>query len=751
MVSLKTLEKCGCTQARLQAIFTSKPGDKDFEIRKHLCKTARDRINSGIERRLRHSERIIAVDIAWDSRIIHPTSVPIFQYAMGLMDSVETTKAITSAKIDHAAIKMDGARIKDIKKLPLHETEMNIVKSYVTRRTAAQVARYNKLYPYFKFEPRGTSSSDKLKGDATSMRIEQMTDQFGYKHFMTQRSRDLLLYPNSLTFPVCAWTHKESARWDEKSERLVTFTEKEGVDLIAPHYTSIFFDDSKPLPQINTDNGPDFVGFWQAVPYRSVRQHPDYFNVGKVCWGDGLFGIVEKNQLWFNQYWRPLSIKTPSKGMGGMIMSALSNDARLIGTYDTSNDDSACFLTDYRVRVNPNSLGIGKYPHEVWLRIVIAGDETPVFAEFLPSVPAVYGGTNELDSRKEGNSFAIDLLQHQEQINNIFSQMYMNLKQSLVCFWTANKDLLDDQQIDFLKETCESPGYYIHPQLILYSGDHMAKLGLKPKDVLSVVKADMADIVGQSLRQVNQVLLMVDQLHMLSPQEKGQPAPREISATETNQIADTTGTMYSFIGDAVDEYRAGIKKLLFEHLVCCSEEPLNVPVVSRYTEEALKKSGLDVKGDADGDGVSGTLRDIVVQGQAATLIHEYVFGSRDGVDRVSNAQNAQTLSQLIANISSIPGLAARLPASKIAEAVNEVFRMSSGFDLNMQIPPELDGPIGAAPGSPQGAAPQAPAPLSGSVAVASVADLQRRLADLESFMKAQAANAGATQPQPVAL
>ncbi len=66
------------------------------------------------------------------------------------------------------------------------------------------------------------------------------------------------------------------------------------------------------------------------------------------------------------------------------------------------------------------------------------------------------------------------------------------------------------------------------------------------------------------MTSVTQLLNLVERLLILSPQELGQPAPREISATEVTEIATTTQAIYSFISEGIDELRGGLRNV-FEH------------------------------------------------------------------------------------------------------------------------------------------------------------------------------------------
>ena len=79
-----------------------------------------------------------------------------------------------------------------------------------------------------------------------------------------------------------------------------------------------------------------------------------------------------------------------------------------------------------------------------------------------------------------------------------------------------------------------------------------------------------------------------------------------------------------------------------------------------------------------------------------TLLHDYVFSSRDGAERQSNTQVAQTLTQLLGQLLGVPELVQAIGKERIFEMVNEIFRNSgTGFDLKIEIE---DGEEGDLPG-----------------------------------------------------
>ena len=92
-----------------------------------------------------------------------------------------------------------------------------------------------------------------------------------------------------------------------------------------------------------------------------------------------------------------------------------------------------------------------KYPHDVWLKLTVASDETVLYAEYLSSMPAVYGGINENDDRMANISVAHEIMPYQDQLTNILTSMLEQMKMSMFKIFAIDQDALDDDVKDYIK------------------------------------------------------------------------------------------------------------------------------------------------------------------------------------------------------------------------------------------------------------------------------------------------------------
>jgi hypothetical protein len=326
--------------------------------------------------------------------------------------------------------------------------------------------------------------------------------------------------------------------------------------------------------------------------------------------------------------------------------------------------------------------GLGEYPHDVWLKLTVASDDTVVYAEYLPSLPAIYGGINENDDRMANISIAHEIMPYQDQLTNILSSMLENMKMSMFKIFAIDQDALDDDVKEYIKNALSEDTFYAKPKALFYSGQKAADLGINSQDFIKVVdvQKDLSAGINQSIQAILQLLNLVERLLILSPQELGQPAPREISATEVAEIANTTNSIYSFISEGIDDMRSAMKRVLYDHLVSCSHDNFIVPIKGRYSEAIIRQAGFDVEVSG---GATMTKRNVI--GNPANLIYEYLFSSRDGAERARDTQSAQVLGQLIMQLLQVPDMAQALGRERVFNMFNEIFRLSGAHDLKLEI------------------------------------------------------------------
>ena len=720
MVDLKVLEQSGCTPARIKALFTCEdPECPDYTLRQNFEMRIQNRVNSGLSLSLSHHHLFVAADLAWDSAPIVGENIPLLLYAQKKIKIERCAKELETLSCASQFVRKaaDGT-IKEIDLPRLYESSINLLRSYITRRLAAQATRFTALYPFFQYAPRSNDPVGKLRGDVLSQRIEMMTDQYGYRHLQTQIIRDMLLYTRSVLFPSSAWDRQlqwtrapraagfegQTQEPDAKLPVQVTVV-REGIDFVRPHPTRVFWDLSFPLSSINNDTGCRYIGFWDLKNYRDIMLEPAYFNRHKILITDNGRNLYSCWPLCFDSTFTPCQIKFPAQlSLRPPLAEGNDNDIQAMRPYYTNDEkDETIFVKEYFEKVIPRECGLGDYPYPVWLRLVVASDKTVLFGEFLPSLPAVYFGFNENDSRYANLSPAHEIMPFQDQVSNLLSQMLLSAKTNALKIVTVDIDTISDEVRAALKQTLAGTQYYNHPVLLEYSGVKARNLGTNAANPITIVEKSLQDSVTGYFSAIAQLMSIMERLMVLSPQELGQSSPSGITAAEVNAITATTTTVYGFIADSIDEGRAAWKKVLYESLISCSTTQINCQVESDYTDQTIEKAGLKgaavFSGEQSEDAVAKT-----ITGTPEMLVNEYTFSSKDGSQRTQSTLTANTLVQLTGQILAVPGMMEAMGKTRVYELFNEIFRQSgAGVSLNLELKEGEPDTFGAPPDQVEGA------------------------------------------------
>lgn len=720
MVDLKILKARGIDVQSLRKIFTARPNEDGSpnplcDTRKKIEDLLQARIQEGVRWGLKISPMYEAVDIAWDSQPIQTDTIPLLLLAMGKIDQKTFAKQIKDLKTanDYCTFNKDGS-IKELD-IPLFwETNFNLIRSAITRRHAAQASRFSNLWPYFRYEPNSTTVIGKLRGDVMSQYAEGMSNSYNYRHFFSQCFRDMFLYGHTVAFPLQAWDRK--VQWkgqalntaNEEDQPYESVVVREGIDFTNPHPSRVFWDRSAPLANINTDTGPDWIGYWDLLRYSTIKENDTFWNTTDVAASSYFAGLLASYSNYFTYYYSDPTVMT--------VPEADDKNDRVTAAkkYTEATDDQGVMAATIFMRLVPKKTGLGDYPFPVWFRFVVGSDNTVLYCEPMPSIPAIYGGINEHDGRAVNISTAHALMPYQDQLTQILTHLRMRICHSHLQIWQIDKDALDKSVKEYIEGVLKRKNFYVEPIAMWYSGSKMKDLGTNPQEMIKIIRADMQAEISGAFDSIMKLLAIVDRLENMSPNELGQPNPREVAAREVQEIATSVSSIYSFISDGIDELRNAAKRMIYESALTCATSDVRVPVIARYTLATVKAAGFtpfdDGAPEAPGE---PRAKRITVTGAVKNLEYDYYFSSRDGAERGSNTQSAQVLTQLSQFILSSPGIAQAIGKERIFELFNEIFRLSgAAFDLKLELEDaeshEIPNPEAASntsqhPGQPPGA------------------------------------------------
>ena len=699
MVDFDILKNMGSDSARIRSLFTAQPGSPDYDRRKKWEDEIEAHVHEGTMFGLKNYQFYAAADLAWDSNLITKELVPLQLYAQGkitfaaLADTLKTLTPETREKFvsTNAKGEVTGVKIPEF-----HKVVVNLVRSFITRRTAALAVKYTNLFPFYRYEPLSTSFVAKLRGDVLSQRVEMIVNSYGYRHDMIQSIRDMLLYGRTVEFAASAWDRETSLRKKRRAAGLdqsnspnfetESYITREGILNTRPHPSRMFWDNAYPLSTINTDTGCNYLGYWNLSRYGEVMDNPAYFNRDQVKYSASFHSQLAAYRGYWELYYANAAVKFPGTENTTDVAGANSREQN-VGVYSSEIRDRSLLLTEYRRKVIPKEVGLGDYPHPVWLRLVVAGGRTVVFGEFLPSIPATYWGYNENDNRLVNNAWAHDILPWTDMMSNGLTNLLLSQRSALIKLILMDIDQVNDPEVvKQIRDIVKGEAIFNRPQLIEFKGAQYDQMGLKPRDAIQVSETQPINDITMHYRSLMQLLSLAERVLGMSSNESAQSEARETSATENANIANTVNTTIAFIGMGVDEATDAKKKQLYEGLMACGQTRIQVPVVNRYTDKTIEQAGFKVL-DESQDGVeSNTQKGMTVVGTKDALVYDYNFSSRDGSERASNTKAAEVLVNLLAQLINVPGFAETVGKERLFMFLNEVVRLSgAGVDLRFDL------------------------------------------------------------------
>jgi hypothetical protein len=676
------------------------------------------RIQEGLEHNVKHYRFYTAADMAWDSTPIHPEAIPLNLYAQGKIDLDKCLGRLKDCfgkdnekKIEEFLVKdpNDPQKVVGMDLPRLHHTIINIIRPLVTRRLAAQVNKYNNLYPYLKYDTRDKKPVSRLRGDVMSQRAEIMTDNFGYKNVFTQAMRKALLHGHALVFPESSWEkHYEMRKnhsGDEDSawtaEKVLT---KEGQNLIIPHPNRTFYDLQYAPSTFNTDTGCRWAGYWDVDRLRNLTTNPMYYNTKEIRVSESFINrFVTNREFSACNFNKTISLKPQHR-----IRHDQKNDRSSVYWIDAQNSgDTEVVVTTYYEKIIPKDEGLGDYPFPVWIRLLVVDDDTVIFGEIMPSRPCAHLGYNEDDTRVVAQSMAHELMPYQDQMSNFFSQMLYLMKLQSFLLLMVDTDMIPETQRTAFKNLVKGNQYFANPALIEWSASEYRETFQKnPDNPMKFIEPQIQGQINELMRGVTEILALAEKNQIMSPQELGQFNQRETSATEVAEVTTTTNAMFSFISEGADNFRAALKQMIYEATVAKGDKSLKVPVVNTYPEKVVEAAGFtidrtdEVSLVDEEEPVEGAVKSetsvaneqalqrpntMTVIGSREALVHNYIFTSRDGSERSVNVEASKTLVQMLQIVGSQPAIIERIGQDQLLDMIQEIFRLS-GSSFILEIP-----------------------------------------------------------------
>lgn len=676
----------------------------DWEVRRWWERRLTARVQDGLYRNTADFNKWAAIDLAYASTPIHPTTLPLMQVAQGhiSLDQCSQQIAALSTKMrDKLFVKDTAGKLTGIKAPELVEVSHNLVHSLVTRRVAAVATEIEQMYPLMEYDTFSNAQSAKLRGDVMTQIAEQMAGTYGYRHDAEESIRAASLYSQCIKFKANAW-HTEyqtlpqqatpepsgakavGQKPETKYKRQLV---REGVLFTLPHPSRTYYDTSRPVSRINYGTGPQYIGHWDVIRIGELQAEPAYFNKDAVFYDAVIYKFFAAQFAYMNQYF-PDRMVAPITNSGSAGALALTNDrVAQIGAYASLRYDMSTTIAYHYEEIIPKNVGLGTYEDPVWIRFCVAGNRTVIYAEIVGSAPASYNGYNTSDNLMVSPSFAMLVLPYQEQITNLLTTLLRTQYQGFCRIWALNTHGMDKKDVDALEQALQYPDYTSAKDIIIkYDAALLQDRGQDPKTIsqkITQIQIETKDKITEIFSSIVQLLSIAERLLFFSPQELGQVAPRTITAFEAKMVNTTTLGIRDFGLTGIKQQIDADKRIVHDSYMAFGSEDLEVPVASRYDAQVIEDAGFEIIDDGKGnpDGL------FTIRGKKLGLLYNYIYTIRNTDDLPTDAAEAQALGQVYDIISKDPILSAAMGIQDRVDLANRFIRHITGEDFKITLDP----------------------------------------------------------------
>lgn len=668
-LDLQVLEKSGLTTEKLKAAFSK---DKPDEKIKELTNLIQSRIQEGLTRNLRESRHWAAIDAAFDASFYQVTPTLARSLLSGKMDSAGVLKAAQDWGLTHMIAEGRNAKGEKTKTIDLpafFQITVPIAKAYVTIRTA-KIFNDRNLFPLFKFEPSRLTTTNKMRCEIITDRIQTMSSQMDYPGVMRQAIMNKNIYGVSLMFPAECWytekqTHEKKGKEEEKIIR-------EGLRYNLPHPSRVAWDLNYRVGTFNSDTGCSWALYWQIQRYGDVKDNEMYWNTDKISFGTNWMTFAPT----FFATVYPCVMKFPdqSRNLGATSGAGEMDRESQAGFYAASQSDQAVTLTQTFMKIQPKKYGLGTYDHKVWFRFVVASDSTIIYAEPLAYNPVIYRGYDAHEERELNTSLVLESIPFQDHISNLMTQQLLSIKQNLISVVFVNEDAVGKGTMDKIHNLGQK--LITETTFVPYSAKMMQFAGKDLREAFIPVNFPRLDttVILQGIRSM---LDMMERVLVMSSQEIGAAASHEQTAQETRVIQQSTSNRLNFTASYDDDADLAWKKQLYDALMAYGDDDMYAQVgttADADAKKALEKLGFTV--EEEGDQKKNTKS--LVKGGKTALLYEEFSSTRAAAYRIDNVALSNAMVQLLQVVVSNQAMFEVIGPVQAIKMINEIGNLA-GF------------------------------------------------------------------------
>lgn len=699
------------SQAKLKKLFSADPktSEKVPDKVKEWLKRASGRIKQGRDSNFSKGKIYRALDLAWEqsAKQVNPTLIKSLLGDIAREPKDGDTKDVENI-LKTWGINVDDVIIKADPKVPGSKTQINIpaffnvvvpiCKGYTTIRWASIVNERNRT-PFFEYDPAWDDEFNRLRTSVVTSRVEVMSRQMDYFGVLKQRAYNMLHYGQSLTFPMEEWYTEEQETEDEeyaakndkgkveKANNRMYRIIKEGIRFDVPHLSRVFFDEFHRPSTFNTNTGCDHAGNWKVVRYGDVKRNKDFWNANKINLGNedwwntpnasAFFSVVYPCSLAFPQL-------PPNTGNSDRETKLATN------LYSDGQEDMACVITNYFERLIPSEWDMGDYDYPIWMKFILAGDDTVLYAAPLGYIPIVWEGYDADENRANANSLSLETLSFQDQFSQLCTQMVLTCKQNLANMTFVDTDGIDD--VPKFISMLENLGERFFRKLNFWP--FSARKALKSQHGIPSVfhSVNLPKMPIQEIIQTMRTLLdIMERVLVMSAQEVGAAASHEQSKFEVQKTHEAKGTRLTFTATSIDRGNEAMKQMLYEALMYYGSDDfwVQIPYLPSLTKERLKELGFTW--DAETHPMGQTDNKITVKVKKSAIAYLSFAERRDDLEIRDNPETAVAILNFFNGVWQTP-MGEAIGMDQGVKILNMVIRLA-GFPKDFK----LENKMGMAP------------------------------------------------------
>jgi len=671
----------GLDEASLKARF-DKPVQDMTEEDRVLVRRWRGRAMAGRDFNLTHYRNYLAIDRAWQNsfQACPAELISMLKEMVEAGNEEDAVSVVEQWRMPYLLVPVLDPKTgnpingkKMISMPAIHNVVLAIARSYSMMRISRIVNERINI-PFFKYESAYSTDLNRLKCDVITQEIDRKSRDFGYPEVFKMAQQCAVKYGQQFMFIQEEWYREDDVTLQG------TRIGREGLRHCVPHPNKTYYDLDWPTWTLNKDSGTRYVGYWRTQSFGSIRLNTKYWNRDRIV-ASRKFGSAE----WTTYFQTTGQCRMAMPyGLSTNITTQNDRETMIDNRLMTHEQDSMpVWVTEHFEKVNLRSdFNNENLPDiDVWFRVVMASDDTPIYVAALPGPPATVWLYEPDHNQAIQEGMMLQVMPFQTHVANLMSQGNRTLSDNLVSVNLYNTDAIDPAIVDAELRNPNGARFrktWWWP----FSFKQLKRADIKGADDLFKPVVFPQKDITLHLQMIGQLLAMLERVVGMSAQEVGSYATHEQSAEEQKNIHQATSQRYEYVAGWADFAIESWKSQLYRYLMAYGQMNAIAEIDPALAEQAAQ---LGVTPDPAG-------KKMLVSVPPKTLRVEAFTSQRDGPNRVPWIQLGQNMIQFIGNVMSNQMIAQLVAPDDVIKLLNqglEAIGLPRGFRLK---PPQMATP-----------------------------------------------------------